>query len=259
MNINFYKYQGAGNDFIMIDNRNNSFPKNNIKLIAKLCDRHFGIGADGLILLENDNTHDFRMLYFNSDGNESTMCGNGGRCIVAFANKLGIFSNKTTFIAIDGLHNASIKNDLISLQMIDVETIKIEKDYVFLNTGSPHHIQIVSNVSNFNVFNEGKKIRNNIYGTEGSNVNFVEQINNNTFKMRTYERGVENETLACGTGATAVAIAMYKTKKTQQKNINLITEGGKLSVSFNIENNVFKNVFLTGSAKFVFEGNIKIQ
>lgn len=257
MNIEFYKYQGAGNDFVMIDNRTKTFPKNT-ETIAKLCHRNFGIGADGLILLEEDENTDFRMIYYNSDGNESTMCGNGGRCIVAFAHKLGIFKNETNFTAIDGLHNASIKNGIVSLQMIDVKNITVKNDSVFTNTGSPHHVQLVENLSDFDVFSEGRKIRNEIYGTEGSNVNFVEQLNNNTFKVRTYERGVEDETLACGTGVTAVAIAMHKTEKTSATHINLSVEGGQLAVSFDVGNGVYKNVYLIGSAEFVFLGSIKV-
>ncbi len=257
MKIKFYKYQGAGNDFIMIDNRSEKFLKNT-EIIAKLCHRNFGIGADGLILLENDKSADFKMEYYNLDGNQSTMCGNGGRCIVAFAHKLGIFKEKTKFNAIDGPHYAKIKNDVVSLQMIDIKDIEIKKTHCFLNTGSPHHVEMIENITDFDVFNEGRKIRNTIYGNEGSNVNFVEQINHNTFKIRTYERGVEDETLACGTGATAVAIAMYKTQKTTEKTINLIAKGGNLSVSFDVENNIFKNVFLTGKAEFVFKGKIKI-
>lgn len=258
MQIPFLKYQGAGNDFIMIDNKTKSFPKNNEELIAKLCHRNFGIGADGLILLEDDKETDFRMVYFNSDGSESTMCGNGGRCIVAFAHKLGIFENETSFIAVDGLHKASIKDNIVSLQMIDVDSVKVNDDYVFTNTGSPHHVQLVDNLTSFNVFSEGKRIRNEIYGTEGSNVNFVEQINDNTFRVRTYERGVENETLACGTGVTAVAIAMHSTNKTSATHINLPVEGGDLAVSFNANNGVYSDIHLIGPADFVFKGTINI-
>lgn len=257
MNIEFYKYQGAGNDFVMIDNRTKTFPKNT-EIIAKLCHRNFGVGADGLILLENDDNTDFRMVYYNSDGNESTMCGNGGRCIVAFANKLGVFENETTFIAIDGLHNASIKNGIVSLQMIDVKNITVKNDSVFTNTGSPHHVQLVENLTSFDVFSEGKRIRNEIYGTEGSNVNFVEQLNGDTFRVRTYERGVEDETLACGTGVTAVAVAMHKTKKTSATHINLPVEGGQLAVSFDVDGETYKNVYLIGPAEFVFSGVISI-
>ena len=258
MDVTFYKYQGTGNDFVIIDNRNNTFPKNNTEIINKLCNRYFGIGGDGLILLEADDKTDFKMVYFNADGNESTMCGNGGRCIVAFAHKLNIFKKETTFIAIDGLHHATIDNNIVSLQMIDVDDVKTEKDYFFANTGSPHHVQLVENIGDFDVVNIGRQIRNEVYGTEGSNINFAEQQNENTFRVRTYERGVEDETLACGTGVTAVALAMYETKKTTSKNINLLVEGGKLSVSFDTEKNAYKNVHLTGPADFVFKGTIKI-
>ena len=257
MNITFYKYHGTGNDFVMIDNRSLFFPKENKEIVHQLCKRHFGIGADGLILLENDATSDFKMIYFNADGSESTMCGNGGRCIVSFAHFLGLFSNKTTFNAIDGLHYAEIKNDIVSLQMIDVDDVEVRKHHSFLDTGSPHHVQVVDNLDDFLVVIAGRKLRN-AYGDEGSNINFTEKINENTFKVRTYERGVEDETLACGTGVTAVAIAMHKTKMTHLQNIHLKVVGGELEVSFDVENDVYKNVFLKGPATFVFKGEISI-
>jgi len=257
MNITFYKYEGTGNDFIMIDNRDHSFPKDNIALVHKLCDRHFGIGADGLILLENDAETDFKMVYFNADGKEGTLCGNGGRCIVAFAYKLGVISEKTTFTAIDGLHHASIENDLVSLQMIDVNNVDVYDTYIFVNTGSPHHVQLVENLEDYDVVTNGRKLRNE-YGNEGSNINFVQKIDETTFKVRTYERGVEDETLACGTGVTAVAIAMHKINKTKSNNIKLLVLGGELEVSFTIENEQYKNVFLNGAATFVFKGTIEI-
>ncbi len=256
MKITFKKYQGTGNDFIIVDNRANNFPKENVQIINSLCHRNFGIGADGFILLENDEDTDFRMVYFNADGNESTMCGNGGRCIVAFAHQLGIFEHSTTFNAIDGLHHATIEDNIVSLQMIDVNSVDIKENYVFTNTGSPHHVELVSDIGNFDVFNKGRDIRNNIYGKEGSNVNFVEPLGEAAFRLRTYERGVENETLACGTGATAAAIAMYATNKTNKNTIDLKVEGGNLTVSFDYNNNVYSNVFLKGPANFVFEGNI---
>ena len=260
MILTFYKYQGAGNDFIIIDNRAEKFHRDNVKLINNLCDRYFGIGADGLILLENDAKTDFKMIYFNADGNQSSMCGNGGRCIVAFAHRLELFKNKTSFMfmAIDGLHHASIKNNVVSLQMTDVDDVTIYDNYIFTNTGSPHHVQLVKNITNFPVFSEGRKIRNDIYGAEGSNVNFVEQIDDSTFKVRTYERGVEDETLACGTGVTAVAIAMHKTKRTKNNSVILSVKGGTLEVSFDAVNDIYKNVFLKGDATFVFKGTIEI-
>jgi diaminopimelate epimerase len=260
MQLEFYKYQGAGNDFVMIDNRPNFFPKENTKLIAHLCDRRFGIGGDGLILLENDTKTDFKMVYYNSDGNQSSMCGNGGRCLVAFAKDLNVIQNKTTFIATDGMHHASFEdNGLVSLQMIDVPTIDIKKDYSFLNTGSPHHVQIVDDLEHYNVKEKGAAIRySELYGNAGSNINFVKKIDDTTFRLRTYERGVEDETLACGTGATAVAIAMNATGQTNAPAININVEGGQLVVSFDKSENGFTNVFLKGPAEFVFKGIITI-
>jgi diaminopimelate epimerase len=260
MQLEFYKYQGAGNDFVMIDNRSGFFPKENTQLIEHLCDRRFGIGGDGLILLENDSDTDFKMVYYNSDGNQSSMCGNGGRCLVAFAKDLKVIENKTTFIATDGLHHASFEdNGLVSLQMIDVPAIDIKKDYSFLNTGSPHHVQMVEDLEHYNVKENGAAIRyGELYGAAGSNINFVKKIDDITFRLRTYERGVEDETLACGTGATAVAIAMNATGQTDATAINVNVEGGKLVVSFDKTLDGYTNVFLKGPAEFVFKGEIKI-
>ncbi|MFM9987696.1 diaminopimelate epimerase [Flavobacterium sp.] len=256
--MKLYKYQGTGNDFVMIDNRLQAFPKENTALIEKLCDRRFGIGADGLILLENDESTDFKMVYYNSDGNQSSMCGNGGRCLVAFAKKLNIIKDKSTFTAVDGLHHASIdENEIVSLQMKNVDEVNIHHNYIYLNTGSPHHVQFVNDLSNFDVKNEGAKIRySDLYGKSGSNVNFVDQISENEFSIRTYERGVEDETLSCGTGATATAIAMRAIGKTNSNNITINVQGGKLEVSFNEENGIFTNVFLKGPAEFVFSTDL---
>lgn len=260
MQIEFYKYQGTGNDFVMIDNRSESFPKENVEIIAHLCDRRFGIGGDGLILLENDSSTDFRMVYYNSDGNQSSMCGNGGRCLVAFAQKLNVINNSCTFIATDGLHHATIaKNGQVSLQMINVSNVKITPDYVFLNTGSPHHVQMVEDLEHYNVKENGAALRYGaLYGAAGSNINFVKKINEDTFSLRTYERGVEDETLSCGTGATAAAIAMNATGKTNSTSIYLNVEGGKLEVSFDKSGVKFTNVFLKGPAEFVFKGVLEI-
>ncbi len=260
MQIKFYKYQGTGNDFVMIDNRQGFFPKGTIQLIEKLCDRRFGIGADGLILLENDTETDFRMVYYNSDGNESSMCGNGGRCLVAFAKSLNVINDKTTFIAADGLHHATIlENGIVSLQMKDVDEVKINEEYVFLNTGSPHHVTLVNDIENYDVKTNGAEIRySDLYGNAGSNVNFVNQISNNHFRLRTYERGVEDETLSCGTGATATAIAMNAIGKTNSNAIDINVEGGTLKVSFEKKGSIYSNVFLEGKAEFVFEGKIEI-
>ena len=260
MQLEFYKYQGTGNDFVMVDNRSEFFPKKDIKLIEKLCDRRFGIGGDGLILLENDSVTDFKMVYYNSDGNQSSMCGNGGRCLVAFAKKLNVIQNNTTFIATDGLHHATITdNGLVSLQMIDVTKVKINPEYVYMNTGSPHHVQIVEDLENYDIKGNGARIRyGDLYGKAGSNINFVKQIDENTFSLRTYERGVEDETLSCGTGATAVAIAMNVLGKTNASSINLNVQGGKLIVSFDKNDSIFTQVTLKGPAEFVFKGTIEI-
>jgi diaminopimelate epimerase len=260
MEITFYKYQGTGNDFIMVDNRAAIFPKNDTLKIEALCDRRFGIGADGLILLENDKFSDFRMVYFNSDGNESTMCGNGGRCLTAFAKQLGIISANATFMAIDGMHTATIDSvGLVSLQMKDVESVQNGDGFVFLDTGSPHHVQMVDDLKIFDVRNEGSKIRNSeLYGKIGSNVNFVAEEEDGVFSVRTFERGVEDETLSCGTGVTAVAIAMNAIGKTNSESIRLNVEGGILEVSFTAKEGKYTNVFLKGPATFVFQGSIKL-
>jgi diaminopimelate epimerase len=256
MQFTFYKYQGTGNDFVMIDNRSLKFPSNDVKTIAKICDRRFGVGADGLILLENDPETDFKMVYYNADGNERSMCGNGGRCLVAFAKKMGVIHNKATFIAVDGLHHAFIDNhDIVSLQMKDVDKVQINNDYIFLNTGSPHHVQFENQLDDMDIKKEGAAIRyGSLYGKPGSNVNFVKQISQNEFTIRTYERGVEDETLSCGTGATAVAIAMDAIGKSSENTININVAGGKLEIAFQKEKDIYKNVFLKGPATFVFEG-----
>lgn len=257
MQLTFYKYQGTGNDFVLIDNRQSVFPKNDTILVNHLCDRKFGIGADGLILLEHDDVHDFKMVYYNADGNESTMCGNGGRCIVAFANFLGVIQNETTFMAIDGKHYATIENDIVDLQMQDVSTVEKHENHVFLDTGSPHHVVFKEEIAQFDIKKEGAAIRYGApYFEEGSNVNFVKKISGSEFRVRTYERGVEDETLSCGTGVTAVALAMHSLKETSANEITLLVEGGALNVSFQQDETSYTNIFLKGKATQVFKGEI---
>ena len=260
MELTFYKYHGTGNDFVMVDNRDDHFPKNDTTLVAHLCNRRFGIGADGLILLENDKNSDFRMIYYNSDGNLSSMCGNGGRCIVAFAKKLGIISSETNFIATDGPHFATINDKgAVALQMKDVDEVAISDNHIFVDTGSPHHIEFRSDLRNVDIKEQGAAIRYSaLYGQSGSNINFVQQDSPVTFSVRTYERGVEDETLSCGTGVTAVAIAMNAINKTSADVVTLNVEGGKLEVSFSKDGQTYTNVFLKGPAVFVFEGKIAI-
>ena len=258
MNIPFYKFHGTGNDFIMVDNRNEIFPKNNTNLIHELCHRRFGIGADGLILLENSEEpeEDFKMVYYNSDGSQSSMCGNGGRCLVAFAKLLGIINEKATFSAIDGIHEAIIEADVVSLKMQDVTANGINEDEIFLDTGSPHHILFSEQVGDINIKKEGANIRySEKYESSGvTNVDFVQQTETDTFLVSTYESGVEDETYSCGTGVTAVAIAVNALRKTDASTINLETPGGKLQVSFENENGNYRNIWLTGPTAKVFKG-----
>lgn len=254
MKISFYKYQGTGNDFIIIDNREQRFPKNDSKFVKKLCDRRFGIGADGLLLLEEHPTLDFRMVYYNSDGNLSSMCGNGGRCIVQFAKQLGVIDNFAKFEAVDGLHEATIIDDIVQLKMNDVENVVVSENHTFLNTGSPHHVELVENLREFDVKKNGALIRHTVYGTEGANVNFVERIGGDKFSVRTYERGVEDETLSCGTGVTAVALSLFQTKNVNSNKVILKTPGGVLTVRFEHSKGLYRNVYLEGPAALVFKG-----
>ena len=258
MTHTFYKYQGTGNDFVMIDNRLGTFDKNNSQLIAHLCSRRIGVGADGLILLESEPDYDFKMVYFNADGNESTMCGNGGRCIVAFADFLGIIKQNTHFLAIDGPHLAVIDSEHVELKMQEVSEISSSENYHLLDTGSPHYVALKSGLEAIDMNVEGSKIRNSEpFNTNGVNVNFAEKINKETFAIRTYERGVEAETLSCGTGATAVAIAMFHSKQTTSNTITLQTQGGVLQVRFEPHSSSFTEVWLCGPAKQVFKAELE--
>lgn len=260
MNVKFYKFEGAGNDFILLDNRNKDFTKIlTPEKISKLCDRHFGIGADGLMALQLKEGYDFEMLYYNADGNPGTMCGNGGRCITAFAKHLGIINEETNFMAVDGEHYAKISEngDWVSLKMIDVDSVSKDEDAYVLNTGSPHYVLPVTDLNTKDVFQDGRSIRNNsTYQKEGINVNFVEDMGNSLY-VRTYERGVEDETFACGTGATAVAMAMAKAgNKTGESSTDLRVQGGHLTVRFHYDGARFTDVFLEGPATYVFEGKV---
>jgi diaminopimelate epimerase len=275
MELAFYKYHGAGNDFILIDERRKQLlsehPRSEI-IIRDLCDRRTGIGADGLMLLRTGDTCDFKMIYYNSDGKESTMCGNGGRCISAFAHMLEAAGNTMHFTAADGVHQSTIltakgNHYMVSLQMKDLlqEDISIVKlpgmsqDIYSLNTGSPHLVIFVENVSEIDVYNDGRAIRHSgDYNEKGINVNFVQQTGTSGLYVRTYERGVEAETLSCGTGATAAAIAAYMAHIRHPGNTyHIKTKGGNLQLSFNppeADFNGFRNIWLTGPAVQVFEG-----
>ena len=259
MKHTFYKYQGTGNDFIIFDNRQHELDFLTKNQIKSLCDRRFGIGADGLMLLENHPGFDFKMVYYNADGGESSMCGNGGRCLVNFAKSLHIIDTETNFLAVDGAHCAKISENLVSLKMIDVAEINSLTNALTLNSGSPHYIQFVNEIKSFPVFAEGKKIRNSeAFIKDGINVNFVEKLTDNLF-VRTYERGVEDETLSCGTGVTAAAIAYaYANNLNNQQSISVETLGGNLAVSFNFTANKFTDVYLKGPAVLVYSGSMEI-
>jgi diaminopimelate epimerase len=199
------------------------------------------------------------MIYYNADGRQGTMCGNGGRCIVAFAHNLGIVGQNTSFMAIDGLHNATIANDMVGLEMQDVKEIKQKANSLFLNTGSPHHVQLVDGLKDLDVRKEGAKLRYGLYGEQGSNINFVDQAGEDTFNVRTYERGVEDETFSCGTGVTAVALAMHHSGKTNSDSIKIVTPGGNLQVRFKSHVNGYGEIWLTGPARLVFKGEIDVE
>lgn len=254
MKFEFYKYQGTGNDFILLDNRQLLFPKNDTKLVARLCDRKFGIGADGLLLLEEHETIDFKMVYYNADGNVSSMCGNGGRCITHFAHFLGMIGSTTQFEAVDGIHHAKLEDGLVHLKMNDVLAVSEHQHFTFLDTGSPHHVQMVDNLESFDVYGNGREIRTNRYGTAGANINFVAMEDHDTFAVRTYERGVEDETLSCGTGVTAVALAMHTIGKTTSENVRLMTPGGTLRVQFKKRDPGYTDIYLIGPAVQVYKG-----
>lgn len=257
MKFEFYKYQGTGNDFVVMDNRRDIFPKNNTKLVAGLCDRRFGIGADGLLLLENDTKSDFKMVYFNADGAPGSMCGNGGRCLVAFAHHLGLIGTQTNFTAVDGPHRAFVEGGEVKLLMGDVAEVHQKKNHSFLDTGSPHHVQLVESLEDFDVQREGRRLRYGLYGRTGSNINFVEAREGGGFSVRTYERGVEAETLSCGTGVTAVALAMHHLGKVQTSPVTIGTRGGELSVGFELDRGRYTNIYLIGAATPVFKGEIE--
>jgi len=255
--IHFYKYQATGNDFVIIDNRELNLTFTAAQ-IGTICHPKFGVGADGLMLLERHPTLNFHLEYFNRDGSRS-LCGNGCRAAVQFASTLGLVNGKANFTAFDGPHAAEIlSNGNIRLKMADVkETITVDDDY-YIHTGSPHYIKFVRDVQNYPVFEEGKKIRyDDQFKPGGVNVNFVELQPDDTIFVRTYERGVENETLSCGTGITAAALAA--TLKGYNSPITIRTLGGTLSVEFKSrQSGTFQEIYLIGPAKMVFKGQLEL-
>jgi diaminopimelate epimerase len=259
MLIHFYKYEGTGNDFIILDNRKGilKFTKGQV---AFLCHRRFGIGADGLMLLNRHADYDFEMKYYNADGGESSMCGNGGRCLVRFAAEMGILKPEYHFLAVDGEHKARIETGgIVALKMHDVQGIRTEFRKYILDTGSPHYVEIVENITALDVVSKGRAIRyNDEFNANGINVNFVEQTAEpDKIIVRTYERGVEDETYSCGTGVTAAALVCYHNNE-GYNHINVETKGGLLSVKFEKARDGYNNIWLIGPATKVFEGDIEV-
>ncbi|WP_347159615.1 diaminopimelate epimerase [Pontibacter chitinilyticus] len=259
MAITFYKYQGTGNDFVMVDNRKQIFPTDDEQFIKHLCDRRKGVGADGLILLQDHPDYDFEMVYFNADGRLGSMCGNGARCTVRFAKQMGMIEDVACFLAADGEHQASIERDLIQLKMNDVKQVeKIGSDY-YLSTGSPHYVRFVADVQELDVYTEGRAIRYNArFNEKGTNVNFVQRLSDNEIFVRTYERGVEDETLSCGTGVTACALVA--SMQGMQSPVKVKVLGGELEVAFErAPEGGFKYIYLIGPARLVFTGAVQAE
>ncbi len=256
MNIQFFKYQGTGNDFVIMDNRNGQFNNLTREQVGFLCDRRFGIGADGLMLLNTKEGYHFEMKYYNADGAESSMCGNGGRCLVQFALDRGIVKDSYHFLAIDGPHDAVFDAGWVKLKMKDVSNIYNKEGAYITDTGSPHYVKLVNAVRDYNVVTEGRNIRNHAeFKENGINVNFAEVEEGQIF-VRTYERGVEDETYSCGTGVTASALVCAQNEGFNR--IEIETPGGKLAVEFIKTDTEFSNIWLCGPATFVFEGSIAI-
>ena len=260
MHIHFFKYQGTGNDFVIIDNRQGEYQFTR-QQVHFLCDRRFGIGADGLMLLNSHPSYDFEMKYYNSDGGESTMCGNGGRCLVKFASDRGIHRNEYRFLAIDGEHRATIEaNGKVALKMNDVKKVSCDHGKYILDTGSPHYVDIVDDLMRLDVVEKGRQVRySEPFRQHGINVNFVQQtVDPDRIMVRTYERGVEDETWSCGTGVTAAALVCYHNENGYNR-VDVKTKGGDLSVEFDRINNLYENIWLIGPAVKVFEGEITLK
>lgn len=261
MLVEFDKYQGTGNDFIILDNRSERYKNLTTEQVGLLCDRRFGIGADGLMLLNLREGYDFEMVYYNSDGHEGSMCGNGGRCLVKYAYDHGIRRSTYLFSAVDGDHEAEIDADgIVSLKMKNVDGIKVSHGDFILNTGSPHYVKMIDNVMEYDVFKKGREIRySSPFAEQGINVNYVEQKKEDEILVRTYERGVENETYSCGTGVTAAALVCYHNEN-GYNDVTVHTKGGKLSVEFErVDENHYKNIWLCGPAEKVFTGSVLIS
>jgi diaminopimelate epimerase len=262
MNMTFSKYQGTGNDFILIDNRSSTFTALSQKEIKRVCDRRFSIGADGLMMLNHKDGYDFEMKYYNADGKPGSMCGNGGRCMALFAYDQGIRKNSFHFIASDGEHQAEMEtgSNIVNLKMKDVNGYKEEDGHFIVDTGSPHYIKFVTDVMDIDVAKEGTEIRySEPFAKEGINVNFVEEKGADEIIVRTYERGVEDETYSCGTGVTACAIVCHH-NDVGYNDVTVITKGGKLVVKYDRSyENAYSNIWLCGPAVKTFDGKVEVD
>lgn len=257
----FVKYHGTGNDFILIEDSDGRWEYYlNRESIAQLCHRHTGIGADGLMLLQRTGGYDFRMVYYNSDGGESTFCGNGSRCLVAFAHELGWVGEEAWFVASDGDHEARvIRPDQISVHMRSIAKIHPHGPGVVLDSGSPHYVTWVADLDDMDLVAEAHRIRYAPeFQQEGVNVNFIEE-HPEGLRIRTYERGVEGETLSCGTGVTAAAIAWAQRFSDEGNDSQkVMTRGGDLTVEWERGHYGFRHIWLTGPAKKVFQGAVRL-
>lgn len=274
MELNFFKYEGAGNDFILIDGRQGDHPENPLRhpgirlpndTIRLLCERRTGIGADGLMVLRESADTDFTMEYHNADGGEVSMCGNGGRCIALFARHLGIVSDDIVFTGRDGVHRATILSDrgdsaVVKLGMTNVEGYEYSDKAFFLNTGVPHYVEFVDDLGATDVVKRGREIRRSerFNAMGGTNVDFVQVLGHGRIALRTYERGVEDETHACGTGAVAAAIATHLYAQGDVSSFAVDTLGGTLDVGFTPAGEAFGDILLTGLARRVFAGTVMI-
>lgn len=260
MKIEFYKYQGTGNDFVILENRTGKYDEITPAQVKQICNRRFGVGADGLMLLNPHAKLDFEMIYYNADGNPGSMCGNGGRCMVKFAKDQGMYKVTYRFMAVDGAHEADIDmHGIVRLKMQDVNSVELHSGYALLNTGSPHMVRYASNVADIDVLESGSEIRySKNFEKEGINVNFAESLERDGIFVRTYERGVEDETMSCGTGVTASALMFAHNAKGFNR-VEVKTPGGHLSVEYTKNDDEhFENIWLCGPAELVFKGEVKV-
>jgi diaminopimelate epimerase len=263
MQVEFWKYHGTGNDFIMVDERGRQYGLSP-EQIQSLCNRRTGVGADGMILLRESSEADFRMVYFNADGYEGSMCGNGGRCTTFFFDYLSGPVDSCKFITSDGIHEARIERlsdedlALVTISLNDVSSVRKVLNGYFLDTGSPHYVEPVQKIELLDVVRKGRKLRHSRkFAPDGANINYLE-VQHGRIYLRTYERGVEDETLSCGTGVTAAAIVYHELNGFHSDPVKIHTRGGNLEVQMDQSGNTYTNIWLKGPAKKVFKGYVSL-